>query len=102
MSVLDQTMVGICDDKYTAIIVFLSVDKERWHEMFAVFLTVSFQLFVTNGRGINTPTSCVRQWAITGACSVLCYFSGGLVFCLHIITCFCLVMFITAAAATMK
>ena len=28
MSVLDQSMVGICDDKYTAIIDFLSVDKE--------------------------------------------------------------------------
>ena len=80
MSVLDQSMVGICDDKYTAIIVFLSVDKEQWHEMFVVFITVSFQLFVTNVRGFNTPTSCVRHWAMIGACSVYAIFTGGLVF----------------------
>ena len=76
MSVLDQSMGGICDDKYTAIIVFLSVDKEQWHVMFVVFIIVSFQLCVTIVRGINTPTSCVRQWAIIGAYSDLCYFFG--------------------------
>ena len=89
MSVLDQSMVGICDDKYMAIIVFLSVDNEQWHEMFVVFITVSFQLFVTNVRGINTPTLCVRQWAIIWACSVLCYFYGRVGVFLHMITCFC-------------
>ena len=29
-----------------------------------------------------------NEWAILGACSVLYNCSGGLVFCLHIITCY--------------
>ena len=41
--------------------------------MFVVVITLSFQFLV---RAIDTPTSCVRQWAIIGACSVLCYLFG--------------------------
>ena len=37
----------------------------------------------------QTSTSCVEhEWAILGASSVLYNCSGGLVLCVHIITCF--------------
>ena len=60
--------------------------------MFVSVVKTSFQLFasVCEGHGCikPRPRASNNEWAILGASSVLYNCSGGLVLCVHIITCF--------------